>query len=78
MNRKAREREKASGPDRRPFTGMVLCGLHAGLSMEDMRYMKHTALLQTVWEWEDLHDSDAHDETRDATADDFEFLRHMR
>ena len=37
---------------------MMLCGLDAGLSMEDMRHMKYTHLMQILFEWEDMHDAD--------------------
>lgn len=78
MKRKTTKKQKKhKHDDRRPYTGLVLCGLHAGLTREDMRYMKYTHLVQTVWEWEDMNDPDSHEETRDATPADFEMLKHL-
>ena len=48
---------------------MMLCGLEAGLSIEDMRRMKYTHLMQVLFEWEDMHGADV-DEVVDATGAD--------
>jgi len=72
-----KKRNKDDEEDLRPYTGLVLCGLHAGLTREDMRHMKYTALVQTVWEWEDVNDPGSHSETRKATEADWDFLKHM-
>ena len=78
MKRQAtKKKRKSEDEDLRPYTGLVLCGLHSGLSREDMRHMKYTTLVQTVWEWEDLNDPGSHSETRKATEDDWNFLKHM-
>lgn len=53
---------------------MALCGLEAGLSWRDMRRMKYTHLMQLLFEWEDMHGSEA-DEVVDAT--DFGFVKSM-
>lgn len=48
---------------------MALHGLEAGLSMQDMRGMKYTHLMQILWEWEDMNGAEV-DETVDATPRD--------
>lgn len=48
---------------------MVLNGLSAGLSWDDMRHMKYTHLEQMLWEWDDMHGADS-EEVRDATPED--------
>lgn len=48
---------------------MAVQGLEAGLTWSEMRHMKHTHLIQLLWEWEDMHGAEV-DETRDATPKD--------
>ena len=60
----------------RPYTQMMLCGLDAGLSMDDMRGMKYTHLMQILYEWEDMHDADV-DEVVEATSNDVKALMRL-
>ena len=55
---------------------MMLCGLDAGLTMQDMRDMKYTHLMQILYEWEDMHDADV-EEVVDATSADVEALMRL-
>ena len=55
---------------------MMLCGLDAGLTMQDMREMKYTHLMQILYEWEDMHDADV-EETVDATPADVKALMRL-
>ena len=55
---------------------MALNGLEAGLSWRDMRHMKYTHLMQTLFEWEDMHGADV-DEIVDATPSDVRALAKM-
>lgn len=48
---------------------MMLCGLQAGLSLDDIREMKYTHLMQVLYEWEDMNGADV-DEVIDATPAD--------
>ena len=48
---------------------MALCGLQAGLSWRDMRFMKYTHLTQFLWEWDDMNGAEV-EEIRDATPSD--------
>ena len=52
---------------------MMLCGLEAGLSMDDMRHMKYTHLMQFLYEWEDMRGADV-TEYVDATSADVRAL----
>lgn len=60
----------------RPYTQMMLCGLDAGLTMQDMRDMKYTHLMQVLYEWEDMHDADV-EEVVDATSADVKALMRL-
>ena len=55
---------------------MMLCGLEAGLSMQDMREMKYTHVMQALYEWEDMHGADV-DETVDARPADVRALMRL-
>lgn len=55
---------------------MMLSGLEAGLSMDDMRRMKYTHLMQFLWEWEDMRGAEA-DETVDAKPSDVNMLKNL-
>ena len=52
---------------------MMLNGLSAGFSREDMRHMKYTHLMHILYEWEDMHGEGA-DEERNATEADARWL----
>lgn len=57
---------------------MMLSALDAGLAVSDMRHMKYTHLVQVLWEHEDMCGAgDGADETRDATAEDYEWLKSL-
>lgn len=54
---------------------MLLNGLAAGFSLEEMRHMKYTHLMHFLFEWEDMNGAEV-DETRDATpADVMELMK---
>lgn len=55
---------------------MMLCGLEAGLTSEDMRDMKYTHLMQILYEWEDMHGAEV-DETVEATSADIKALMRL-
>ena len=55
---------------------MMLCGLEAGLTMQDMHEMKFTHLMQVLYEWEDMHDADV-EEVVEATSDDVKALTRL-
>lgn len=55
---------------------MMLCGLDAGLTMQDIRDMKYTHLMQILYEWEDMHDADV-EEVVDATSADVKALMRL-
>lgn len=48
---------------------MMLCGLQAGLSVEDMRHMKYTHLMQVLYEWEDMNGADVTEYVEATPAD---------
>lgn len=55
---------------------MMLCGLKAGLTVQDMHDMKYTHLMQVLFEWEDMNDADV-DEVVEATSDDVRALMRL-
>jgi len=55
---------------------MMLCGLEAGLTMQDMHDMKYTHMMQILFEWEDMNDADV-DEVVEATSADVKALTRL-
>lgn len=53
---------------------MALLALESGLSWRDLRRMKYTHLMQLLYEWEDMHGSEA-EEVVDATS--FDMVKSM-
>ncbi len=55
---------------------MMLCGLDAGLTIQDMRDMKYTHLMQVLYEWEDMNGAEV-DEVVEATHEDIMALMRL-
>lgn len=70
------KKRKSNDRTPRPYTQMMLCGLEAGLSIDDMRDMKYTHLMQILYEWEDMHGAEV-DEVVEATPADVMALTRM-
>lgn len=64
-----REKRQKRESSVRPYTQMLLCGLEAGLTVQDMHDMKYTHLMQTLYEWEDMHDADVEEVVEATSAD---------
>ena len=67
--------EKRGAP-RHPYAHMAVCGLSMGLSWPDMRFMKHTHLMQLLWEYDDMNGAETV-EVRDAGDADIEAMMMM-
>lgn len=80
MPRIPQRKPRDSGDDARgaarPYTQWMLLGLQTGLALSDIREMKYTHLVQTVYAWQDMHGVE-YDEVREATGADTRLLKEM-